>query len=42
MWFFRWFGRECGLEYLSVANCDCRMGQPYPLDIGMLRQLTQK
>lgn len=26
----------------TVANCMYRMGQPFPLDIGMLRQLTQK
>ena len=26
----------------TVADCMYRMGQPFPLDIGMLRQLTQK
>jgi hypothetical protein len=25
-----------------VADCVYRMGQPFPLDIGMLRQITQK
>ena len=35
-------GMNSGWENAIVADYIYRMGQPFPLDIGMLRQITQK